>query len=74
MTESKNEVSERHRKEWQTFREKFVEPLYESLDGALAKEVKALADILKVYQEGERKAYGFSDGEADNGLEVSWEE
>lgn len=73
-TESRDDVSKRHRDEWKLFRAKFIDPLYSDLDAAKAKEAKALADILKVYQDGERRAYGFSDNDADGKLEVSWDE
>lgn len=64
MEETKTTISERHRAEWRTFREKILSPVTEAEDLDGAKFAKAYADILKVYQEGERKAWGFAEGEA----------
>lgn len=70
--ESRAAVSSRHRREWRDFREKV---LAEAQDVESAKYARALADILKVYQEGERKACGFGEGDgADQNLEIAWSE
>lgn len=74
MGETKIQVSLRHRNEWASFRQDILKPAIEARDDAQAKFAKALADILKIYQEGERKAWGFGDGEAEGGLEIGWAE
>ena len=75
MTESKSDVSIRHRMEWRAFRESYLNRCMNDIDPDLAKAAKALADLLKVYQEGERKAYDFTEGNTDhnNELQISWE-
>lgn len=77
MLESKDAVSQRHQREWRAFIDFFGIPEYAAMDLDRAKLAKALADTLKIYQEGERKAYGFAD--ADQALPagplgVEWEE
>ena len=72
MSENKNEVSERHKREWEMFRKSFLSRAMEEGDGECAKLAKAVADVLKVYQEGERKAYGFTEEETGEALEIRW--
>lgn len=75
MEENKSQVSARHRKEWLDFRTLFLEPLYgQDPNPELAKTAKGVADILKIYQEGERKAWGFADGEDNGPMEIAWEQ
>ena len=70
--ETKTQVSARHKEEWAAFRARFLE---EALtDEAQAKLAKLYADVLKIYQEGERKAFGFCEDEVDNSLTVTWNE
>ena len=74
MQENKTDVSSRHREEWATFHTELLEPAIQNRDMDAAKFAKAVADILKIYQEGERKAYGFADGECDAVTSISWDE
>lgn len=75
MESRKNEMSARQGAEWKRFREEILTPLYERVAGGDEKNAKALADILKICQEGERKAFVFGEGEGgcDNSLEVCFE-
>lgn len=75
MPESQNEIAEKHIGEWKKFREEIQMPLYERVAGGDEKNAKALADIIKIAQEGERKAFLFQDGGKveDNDLSVSFE-
>ena len=70
--ETKTEVSARHKREWARYREMFLES--SEMDEGRAKLAKIYADILKVYQEGERKAFGFCEDETDNTLSITWNE
>lgn len=72
--ENKLKVSLRHREEWRQFRENLLMPPIEDKDEAGAKRAKAFADSLRIYQEGERRAWGFAEGEIDTNLEVAWEQ
>lgn len=72
MMETKTQVSTRHKEEWIRFRERFLEAALE--DESAAKLAKIYADVLKIYQEGERKAFGFCEDEVDNSLSVTWNE
>lgn len=72
MEENKNEVSLRHRREWREFRDTFLKNAMLEDNAESAKLAKAIADVLKVYQEGERKAWGFSDQEISEALEIAW--
>lgn len=73
VEESKAEVSARHKREWHDLRVLYVEPLYgDDADLEKAKMARALADILKISQEGERKAWGFGEGEDAGPLDVQW--
>lgn len=74
--ETKTTVSIRHREEWQSFRAEIMAPALESGSDGQAKFAKTCADILKIYQEGERKAWGFADNEVDEdqSLEVIMQE
>ena len=69
--ETKNEMSARHKEEWARFRARY---LAGDLEEAEARVAKIHADILKVYQEGERKAFGFTDADSDAALSIAWEE
>lgn len=71
MVEDKNAVSQRHRDEWRAFRESFFAAGMTGIDLDDAKLAKAVADILKVYQEGERKAYGFAEVEGGS-ISMGW--
>lgn len=75
MNNSQQAMSARHGEEWRRFREEILMPLYEKVAGGDEKNAKALADILKICQEGERKAHIFGgDGEeADSSLQVCFE-
>lgn len=74
MAETKGQVSARHREEWRQFREEILAPVVDARDDSGAKFARALADILKIYQEGERKAYGFADGEVEGDVSFSWQD
>lgn len=65
----------RQEAEWRRFREEILLPLYDRVAGGDEKNAKSLADIIKICQEGERKALVFGgDGEAADGrLEVCFE-
>lgn len=72
--ESRPEVSARHKAEWREFRESILAPVVAARDEAGAKFARALADILKIYQEGERKAHGFAgEEEAQGDITFEWE-
>ncbi len=71
---AKQDISGRHREEWRKFREEILYPAIESRNEAEVKLARGIADVYKITQEGERKAYGFADGEPDGGLDVAWEE
>lgn len=72
---NKNEVSQRHREEWQLFRDRILGPALETDDADTVKNAKQKADLLKTYQEGERKAHGFADEQGvDESLSIAWED
>lgn len=64
-------ISERHRKEWANFRKKMLDNLIKKGDIEEAKLAKAIADVLKVYQEGERRAWEDKET-ADCKFEITW--
>ena len=70
------DVSRRQRREWERFNHEIIQPLFERVTGGDEKNAKTLADILKIAQEGERKAWGFGSESAapDNEIIVSFEE
>lgn len=75
MGQTQNEIAERHIREWSRFRVEIQMPLYERVAGGDEKNAKALADIIKIAQEGERKAFLFRDGgEADQELSITFED
>ena len=70
------ELSKLHQEEWARFRAEIMRPLYEKVAGGDEKNAKTLADVLKICQEGERKAQLFranSSGDQDQSLEVCFE-
>lgn len=72
---SKADVFARHKEEWRRFHKSLLARLLEDPDADAAKTAKAIADVLKVYQEGERKAWDFQDDDnRDNTLTFAWEE
>lgn len=72
---SKNDVSQRHKDEWKKFREVQLASLLSNPDADAAKIAKAIADVLKVYQEGERKAWDFNEEQTtDNSITFAWED
>lgn len=74
-TETMSGVSRRQRDEWERFRKEIIAPLFERVTGGDEKNAKTLADILKIAQEGERKAWGFADNSPqDNSITVCFEE
>lgn len=75
MSADQRSMSAEHGGEWRRFREEILNPLYERVAGGDEKNAKALADILKITQEGERKAFLFGGGqEADTALDVAFAE
>ena len=76
VLETVAEVSRRQREEWRKFRDSVIEPLFARVTEGDEKNAKTLADILKIAQEGERKACGFADASAaqDNAITVCFEE
>ncbi len=70
--ETKTQVSARHKEEWARFRETFLKGCPEDLE--TAKLARACADVLKIYQDGERRAFGFAADEDDNELSIAWNE
>lgn len=75
MDRSQQKISVRHEAEWRRFREEILSPLYNKVAGGDEKNAKALADILKICQEGERKALLFGgDTAQDNSLQVCFED
>lgn len=70
--ETKTQVSSRHKEEWSRFRERFLDSSLN--DEGDAKLGKLYADLLRIYQEGERKAFGFCEDEVDNELTIAWNE
>lgn len=76
MESQKCEMSAKHAAEWSRFRDEILTPLYQRVAGGDEKNAKALADILKICQEGERKAYAFGEDQSQEGaggLEVCFE-
>ena len=69
----KADVSARHRKEWEVSR-KILARALASGDESKVKFAKLVADFYKVAQEGERRAWGFADGEASREMSLAWEE
>lgn len=78
MNEKKEDVSLRHKEEWKTFRKNILPSVLQNRDLDEAKIAKAIADVLKTCQEGERKAWDFDrpDEAAQSGgaMTISWEE
>lgn len=76
MCEGQRDMGRQQQEEWARFRAEIMQPLYEKVAGGDEKNAKALADILKICQEGERKAHVFAaeGGEAeDSSLQVCFE-
>lgn len=73
--ESMADVSRRQRAEWEQFRRDIIVPLFARVMGGDEKNAKTLADILKIAQEGERKAWGFGETREtpDNNITVCFE-
>lgn len=72
--ESKAEIAERHHNEWQEFRRILLDRILRDCDTELAKHAKAVADVIKACQEGERNSLGYGDGQAtQEGLTIRWE-
>lgn len=68
-------VLSRHRKEWEEHNE-IMQHAIAMRDAEEAKFAKLTAEILKIRQEAERKAWGIADKEDTDvfgGLEVSWQ-
>lgn len=76
IAETMTDVSRRHRQEWERYRQDIILPLFARVMGGDEKNAKTLADILKIAQEGERKAWGFGEQTAatDNTLTVCFED
>lgn len=70
--ETKNDVCEMHKAQWREFRKTQLAEAINSNDPDTAKQAKNIADLLKSYQEGERKAFGFTETETSEPLEVAW--
>lgn len=67
-------ISRRHVEEWQLFRKAALAPLLESLDGDAAKTAKAIADVIKICHQEERKAHDFGEGiVTPQGFQIGWE-
>lgn len=68
------EVANRQCYEWDIFCHIWLEAIFQPNALEAAKEAKANADILKVYQEAERRAFGFTDAidEDDSDIDVSF--
>lgn len=72
--EEKAAVIYRHRKEWEEHNE-IMQHAIAMRDAEEAKFAKLTAEILKIRQEGERKAWGIADKEdteVTGGFEISW--
>lgn len=75
--ESKEEISQRHCGEWKDYRSGILMPAMNSGDEKEVKVAKALADAIRITQDGERRAFVFCEGRAeaaDTALEIAWEE
>lgn len=74
--ESIGAISMRQRQEWERFRQDIILPLFARVMGGDEKNAKTLADILKIAQDGERKAWGFAECQqtTDNQLTVCFED
>lgn len=75
MESTEQKMALRHEEEWRRFREEVLTPLYEKVAGGDEKNAKSLADIIKICQEGERKAhvFGGATDAADSSLQVCFE-
>lgn len=72
---SKADVFQRHKDEWRKFHKTLLAKLIDEPDADAAKTAKAIADVLKVYQEGELKAWDYQDTDSqDNSFTFAWEE
>lgn len=67
-------ICEIHKKEWQLFRESVLAPAADSHDPEEARFAKAIADSIRLAQEGERKAYELATDDASNVIVVRWAE
>lgn len=74
MERCQKSMAIRQEAEWKRFREEILLPLYSRVADGDEKNAKSLADIIKICQEGERKALIFGGDEiVDKRLEVSFE-
>lgn len=71
--ETQAQMSQRHKDEWKVFREVVMRPAIESQDVDQIKTAKALADVLKTYQEGERRTFE-DDCAGPSDMVVGWAE
>lgn len=69
---TKNDVAQIHKKEWEAFRQAILIKAADSGDPQFAQFARLIASSIQIAQEGERKAWGFTEGEADNQIVVSW--
>ncbi len=73
MPESRPEISQRHCREWETYRNEILVPARESGDEKTVKTAKTLADAIRITQDGERRAWDFAGGgEVDASMEIAW--
>ena len=70
----RGDISRRHGEEWELFRRCVMAPLLESLDADSAKTAKAIADVIKICHQEERKAHDFGEGiVTPQGFQIGWE-
>lgn len=71
--ETLQEMNRRHKEEWKRFREEVMSVAIASDDPEQIKAARAKADILKLYQEGERRTCA---GEAglETELQITWQD
>lgn len=70
--ESRADVFKRHKEEWAMFKLQFLSG--PELSEEKAKAAKTLAEVLKIYQEGERRLYDFFQEDSDSTLNIKWSE
>lgn len=65
-------MASRHKAEWALFRESVMRPALDSQDPERVKLAKLMADLLKAYQEGERKTEEVSAEPGEKVISIGW--
>lgn len=77
MSQTRTDISSRHKTEWETFRIS-LDAILEApgqYDDKYIRNIKYLADTIRITQDGERRAFDYSAGAAaaDTSLQLTWE-